>query len=108
MNAITTLRNVKYYEPKTLLKPFSRNSTRSRGKRYFRQCFRFNFRPEVDDNVISHFAVDNLGVDIHVKFGDSRSSGFRFFFRGADFVSNEQTNMTKPIPIERNAFQAFA
>ena len=60
--------------------------------------FRYNFRPE--DDVISSVDVDNVGMDVCVKFGDSKSNGFRDI-RGADFVSNERTNMTKPIPIER-------
>ena len=30
-------------------------------------------------------------MDVHVKFGDSRSNGFQDS-RGADFVSNERTN----------------
>ena len=45
-------------------------------------------RPEVDNDVISGMTVDNVGMDVHVKFGDSRSNGFRDI-RGADFVSNE-------------------
>ena len=38
-------------------------------------------------------AVDNVGVNVCVKFGfgDSRSNGFRDI-RGSDFVSNERTN----------------
>ena len=67
-----------------------RNSTRSRRRRYFRQFFRYNFRPEVDDNVLSGVAVDNVGMDVPVKCGDSRSNGF-CDIRGADFVSNERT-----------------
>ena len=42
-------------------------------------------------------AIDYVGVDVRVKFGDSISNGFQDI-RGADFVSNEQTNMMKPIP----------
>ena len=37
-------------------------------------------------------AVDNIGVDVPMKFGDSRSNGFPDI-RGADFVSNELTNI---------------
>ena len=33
--------------------------------------------------------TDNVGMDVPVKFGDSRSNGFR----GADFVSNERTSI---------------
>ena len=39
--------------------------------------FRYNFRPEVDNDVMSGGSVDNVGVDVRVKFGDSRSNGFR-------------------------------
>ena len=46
-------------------------------------------------------AVDNLGMDDPMKFGDSRSNGFRDI-RGADFVPNERT-LAKPIHIARNA-----
>ena len=45
---------------------------------------------EVDNDVISGVAVDNVGVDVCGKFGDSRSNGFRDI-RGVDFVSNERT-----------------
>ena len=41
-------------------------------------------------DVISGVAVDNVGMDVPLKFGDSWSNGFRAI-RGADFVSNEQT-----------------
>ena len=36
--------------------------------------------------------VDNVGVDVAIKCDDSRSNGFRDI-RGADFVSNERTNI---------------
>ena len=52
-------------------------------------CFPYNFRPEVDNDVISSLAVDNVGMDVCLKFGDSRSNGFRDIGR-ADFVSNER------------------
>ena len=35
-------------------------------------------------------AVDNVGTDVPIKFGDCRSSGFRDI-RGAHFVSNEHS-----------------
>ena len=41
--------------------------------------------------VISSAFVGQVGVDVHVKFGDSRSNGSRDI-RAADFVSNERTN----------------
>ena len=52
--------------------------------------FRYNFRPEVDNDVVSGVAIDNVGMDFLVQFGGSRSNGSRDI-RGADFVSNEQT-----------------
>ena len=54
-------------------------------------------RPEVDNDVISGVTVYNVGMDVPIKFGDSRSYGLRGI-RGADFVSNERT-LPKPIPI---------
>ena len=42
-------------------------------------------------------AVDNVGMDVPIKFDDSRSNGFRDI-RGADFVSNERTNIGKAYP----------
>ena len=49
-------------------------------------------------------------MDVYVKFGDSRSNGFRDI-RGADFMSNEQDETyldhRSVIPVARNAFQAF-
>ena len=33
----------------------------------------YNFRPEVDNDVISGIAVDNVGMDVSIKFGDSWS-----------------------------------
>ena len=52
--------------------------------------FPYNFRPEVDTDVISGTAIDNVGMDVPIKFGNSRSNGFRDI-RGVDFVSNERT-----------------
>ena len=42
-------------------------------------------------------AVDNVGMNVLIKIGDSRSNGFRDI-RGADFGSNERT-LAKPIQI---------
>ena len=39
-------------------------------------------RPEIDGDVISGVAVDNVGVDAHVKFGDSRVKPFSRYSRG--------------------------
>ena len=52
------------------------------------QIFRYNFRPEVDNDVISSVAVEHVRVDVRVKFGNLRSNGFKDI-RVADFVSNE-------------------
>ena len=57
----------------------------------FSTVFPHNIRPEVDNDVTSGVAVDNVGMDVCVKFGDSRSNGFRDI--RADFVSNERTNI---------------
>ena len=46
---------------------------------------------EIDNDVISGPAVGNVGMDVLIKFGDSRSNGFRDI-RGADFVSNKRTS----------------
>ena len=48
-------------------------------------------RPEIDNAVISGVAIDNVGVDVHIKIGDSRSNRFRDI-RGADCVTYERTN----------------
>ena len=53
--------------------------------------FCYNCRPEVDNDVISDVAVDNVSMDVRVKFGDSRSNFFRDI-GGADLISNERTN----------------
>ena len=63
--------------------------------------FPSNFRPEIDNDVLSDAAVENVGTDVCVKFGESRSNGCPDIL-GADFVSNERTNRTKPIPIVQN------
>ena len=39
--------------------------------------FRYNFRPEVDNYVVSGVAVDYDDVDVRLQFGDSRSNGSR-------------------------------
>ena len=42
-------------------------------------------------------AVDNVGMDVLIKFGDSRSNRFRDI-RGAFFVSNERMNIDEAYP----------
>ena len=67
-------------------------------------------RPEVDSDVISGVAVDNVGVHAPIEFGDSRSNGFRYI-RGADFVSNERCSnertLPKPTTVARNDRSSF-
>ena len=57
--------------------------------------FRYNFRSEVDNDVLSGVAVDNVGMDVRLKLGDSRSNGFRDI-GGTDLVSNERTRRSLP------------
>ena len=66
----------------------------------FSTVFPHNFRLEVDNDVISGVAVDSVGMDVPIKFGDSRSNGFRDI-RGTDFVSNERTNIVEAYPNRR-------
>ena len=54
----------------------------------FDYFFPYNFRPDVANDDISGMTVDNVGMDVALKFGDSRSDDFRDI-RGANFVSNE-------------------
>ena len=53
--------------------------------------FRYNFPTEVDIDAIFSVAVECVGMDAGVKFGESRSNGSRDIL-WADFVSNKQTN----------------
>ena len=43
-----------------------------------RRVFHNNFRPEVISDVLSGVGVEQIGVDISVNFGDSRSSHSRY------------------------------
>ena len=71
----------------------------------FSTVFPYNFQPEVDNDVISGKAVDNVGMDVPIKFGDSRLNGFQNI-RGADFVSNERTlAQSYPNSAKRKAFR---
>ena len=63
----------------------------------FDSFFRYNFRPEVDHDVISGVAVDTVGMDVPVKFGDSRSNGFQYI-QGANFVSNQTNELDEANP----------
>ena len=51
----------------------------------------YTFRSDVDNDIVSGASVENVGVDVLVKFGDYRLNGF-LDIRGADFVSDERTN----------------
>ena len=62
------------------------NSTRSR---HFRQLFRDNVRSEVDSDLISGVVIGQVGMDVHVAFGDSRPS-FSRDIRLPHFVTDER------------------
>ena len=59
------------------------------GNSIFDSFFRFNFRPEVDTDVISGVALEHVDMDFRAKYGSSRSKGSRNI-QEADFVSNER------------------
>ena len=52
----------------------------------FSSFFRYNFRPDVGNDVISGEAVNNVGLDASVKFGCSRSNGFRDIRRSEQHI----------------------
>ena len=80
---------IKYRDPS--LNRFRQNSPEAVGGGVFSTVFRYNFRPDVDSDVISDVAVDDVDVDVREKFGDLGSNGCGDN-RGAGFVSNERTN----------------
>ena len=55
----------------------------------FRQFFRDNFRPKVASGVTSGMAVEWVGMDVHMKFGDSRSKRSSDI-RAAHFVIDDK------------------
>ena len=59
-----------------------------------------NCRPKIAGDVISAVVVEYIGMDVPVKFGDSKSNG-SWDIRGADFFTNEWTNMTEAYGIKR-------
>ena len=61
--------------------------------------FHYNFRLAADNDVICSVAVDDVGMDVRVKFGDSRSND-SWDIRGADFVSFRR----KPFDLESQNF----
>ena len=72
------------------LKPFWKNWTRRRLRPgIFDSFFRNNFLPEVVSDIISGLAIEYVGLDVPVKFGDSRSNHSRYI-RAAHFVIDER------------------
>ena len=69
--------------------------------------FRHNFRPEVDNDVISVRLWTTSVWMSFVTFGDSRSNG-SVDIRGAGFVSNERTNMIEAYPNGAKPYSRFA
>ena len=49
-----------------MLESIARNSTQSNRRRYFRQFLWYNFRPEVNNDVISGMVIDFVGVEVRV------------------------------------------
>ena len=48
------------------------NAPQATGNSIFENFFRCNFRSEVDGEVISRVPLEDVGVDVFVKVGDSR------------------------------------
>ena len=67
------------------------------GSGIFDSVFRYNLRPEIDNDVISSLSIDCIGIDVQVKFGDSRSNGSRDI-PGGDFVPNKRIWRRLPMP----------
>ena len=65
-------------------------------------CFPFNFRAEVDNDVVSGRAVENVGMDVPKEFGDSSQTVSEIFEELLSCRTNERT-FSKTIPIARNA-----
>ena len=55
-------------------------------------------RPEIDNDGITSTTIDDVNVDVLIKFCDSSSNGFPDI-RGAGLVSYERTNETLAKPI---------
>ena len=55
----------------------------------FDSYFRYNFRPEVDNDAVSGVHVYYVGLDIRVKLGDYRSNGSRD-------TTRKKPDMTRP------------
>ena len=50
-----------------------------------------NFRPEAASDVISGVDVEQVGMNVHIKFGESRSNRFRDI-RLRQFVTNDDND----------------
>ena len=68
----------------------------------FSTVFTYKFRPKVDSDAIFGKVIDNVSMDVPIKFGDSRSNGFRDI-RGTHFVSNERANIGEAYPNSASA-----
>ena len=55
----------------------------------FSTVFHGNFRPEVVSDIISNVGVEHVGLDVTVKFGDSRLDGSRDL-RLPNFVTGDE------------------
>ena len=64
------------------------------GRGIFDSFFRYTFRPEVDNDVISDVTADYVSMVVNVKLGDSRSNDFQRYSRDWFRVANE---ISKPI-----------
>ena len=56
---------------------------------HFRVFFRYNSRPEVDNDATSSVALDYVSIDTYVKYPDSMSNGFQDI-RAAHFVMDDE------------------
>ena len=73
-------------------------------------CFPYNFWPKVDNHIISGVAVDNVGMNVCEKFGDSRSNGFSRYSRGWFRVerTNERTDRYEADPNNAKRFSGVS
>ena len=54
---------VEVHDPRSILKKFHPKPSEA----VFSNIFPYNYQPEVDNDVISSVAVDNVGMDVCVK-----------------------------------------
>ena len=74
----------------------------------FDSFFRYYFRPEVDNDVISGVAADNVGMDVWVKFGDSRSKGQTVFEIFQELFSCRTNERDQAYPNSETPYRHFA